>query len=122
MQSWFVTYRKKLEEVHFVEEEFLHKKVNKNGINMRIMASYRRYSRSTCSYGSLSQALWRFDSIELKEVTKVLQLCCSQASRLVLTSLFCFLFGFGEVEDLMLDFGFFSNLPASSTWSGLVGR
>ena len=51
----------------------------------------------------LSQVLWKFDSIELKEVTKALQLCCSQASRLVLTSLFCFLFGFGEAEDLMLD-------------------
>ena len=63
----------------------------------------------TCSYkGSLSQALWRFDSTELKEVIKVLQLCCSEASRLVLNSLFCFLFGFGEVEDLMLDFGFLS--------------
>ena len=42
-----------------------------------------------------------FYSIEMKEVTKVLQLCC-KASRLVLTSLFCFLFGFGEVEDLYL--------------------
>ena len=62
-----------------------------------------------------------FYSIEMKEVTKVLQLCC-KASRLVLTSLFCFLFGFGEVEDLMLDFGFLSNLPAFATWSGLVGR
>ena len=51
-------------------------------------------------------------------MTKVLQLCCSEATRLVLTSLFCFLFGFGEVEDLMLDFGFLSNLPAFATWSG----
>ena len=25
----------------------------------------------------LSQALWRFDSIGLKEMTKLLQLCCS---------------------------------------------
>ena len=72
--------------------------------------------------GSLSQTLWKFDSIELKEVTKVLQLCYGSASRLVLSSLFCFLFGFGEVEDLMLGFGFLSNLPAFATWSGLVGR
>ena len=36
---------KKLEEVDFVDEEFLHKKVNKNGIYMRIMVCYRRYSR-----------------------------------------------------------------------------
>ena len=73
--------------------------------------------------GSLSQALWRFDSIELKEVTNVLRLCCSQASRLVLTFLFCFLFGFGEVVDLMLScFGFLYNLPAFATWSGLVSR
>ena len=32
----------------------------------------------TCGYkGSLSQALWRFDSTKLKEVIKVLQVCCS---------------------------------------------
>ena len=56
-------------------------------------------------------------------MTKVLQVCCSLASRLVLTSLFCFLFGFGEVEDLMLGcFGFLSNLPVFATWSVLVGR
>ena len=36
-------------------------------------------------------------------------------------SLFSFLFGFGEVEDLMLGcFDFLSNLPVFSTWSGLV--
>ena len=75
------------------------------------------------SCGSLSQALWKFDSIELKEVSKVLQLCCSYASRLVLTSFFCFLFGFGEIEDLMLSyFGFHSNLSAFATWSSLVSR
>ena len=70
----------------------------------------------------MSQALRRSDSNDLKEVTKVLQLCCSEACRRVLTFLFCFLFGFGKVEDLMLDFGFLSNLPAFATWSGLVGR
>ena len=58
----------------------------------------------------------------MEEVTNVLQLCCISASRLVLTSLFYFLFGFDEVEDLMLDFGFLTNLPAFATWSGLVGR
>ena len=70
VQSWFVTQTKKLEEVYFVDEEFLQKKVNKNGVYMRIMVRYRRYS-------SLRQALWKFDSVELKEMTKVLQLCCS---------------------------------------------
>ena len=29
MQPWFVTHRKKLEEMDFVDEEFLHKKVDK---------------------------------------------------------------------------------------------
>ena len=29
---------------------------------------------------------------------------------------------FGEVEDLIFDFGFPSNLAAFATWSGLVGR
>ena len=33
----------------------------------------------------------------------------------ILTSLFCFLFDFDEVEDLMLDFGFLSNLLAFAT-------
>ena len=37
--SWFVTHRKKLEEVDFVNEEFLHKKINKNGIYMWIISS-----------------------------------------------------------------------------------
>ena len=45
VQSWFVTYRKKLEEADFVEEKFLHKKVNKNGVFMKIMVCYKRYSR-----------------------------------------------------------------------------
>ena len=41
---------------------------------------------------------------------------------LVLTSLFCFLFGFGKVEDLMLGcFGFLSNIPAFAK-PDLVGR
>ena len=31
-QSYFVTYRKKLEEVIFVGEQFLHKKINKKGV------------------------------------------------------------------------------------------
>ena len=42
---WFVAHRKKLEKVDFVDEEFLDKKVNKNGVYMRIMVCYRRYSR-----------------------------------------------------------------------------
>ena len=77
MQLWFVTHRKKLEEMDFVDEEFLYKKVNKNDVYMRIMVCYRRYSRRHGSEGSLSQALWKFDSNELKEVAKILQLCCS---------------------------------------------
>ena len=39
------THRKKLEEGDFVDKEFLHKKVNKNGVYMRIMVCYRRYSK-----------------------------------------------------------------------------
>ena len=69
-----------------------------------------------------SQALWIFDSIRLKKVTKVLHLCCCKVKRLVLTSLFRSLFSFGEIEDLMLDFGFLSNLSAFAFWSDLVGR
>ena len=36
VQSWLFTHTKKLEEVYFVDEEFLHKNVNKNGVYMRI--------------------------------------------------------------------------------------
>ena len=32
---WFVTHTKKLEEVDFVDKEFLHKKVNKNGVYLK---------------------------------------------------------------------------------------
>ena len=70
MQSWLATHRKKLEEMYFVDEEFLHEKVNKNGVYIRIMVCYRRYSRRHGSEGILSQSLWKFDSIELKEVSK----------------------------------------------------
>ena len=41
------------EEVYFVDEEFLYKKVNRNGIHMRIMVSYRRYSKRHGSYTAL---------------------------------------------------------------------
>ena len=71
------THKNKLEEVYFDDEEFMHKKVNKNGVYMRIMVCYRRYSRIQGRSGSLSHALWKFDSTELREVTKVLQLYCS---------------------------------------------
>ena len=46
VQSWLVTHTKKLEEVYFADEEFLHKKVNKNGVYRSIMVCYRRCSRS----------------------------------------------------------------------------
>ena len=76
MQCWYVTHRKKLEKVDFVDEEFLDKKANKNGVYIRIIVSCRRYSRRYMYQGtaSVSLVLWRFESIELKEVTNVLQL------------------------------------------------
>ena len=40
-----LTLRKKLDEGDFVDKEFLRKKVNKNGVYMRIMVCYIRYSR-----------------------------------------------------------------------------
>ena len=54
MQFWFVTHRKKLEEVDFVDEEFLHKNVNKNGIYMTIMVCYRK---SWFTYSAISVRL-----------------------------------------------------------------
>ena len=37
MQSWFVSHRKKLEEVDFVDADFMHKKINKNSVYVWIM-------------------------------------------------------------------------------------
>ena len=37
LQSYIATYRKKLEEVVFVEEEFLYKKISKKDVYMWIM-------------------------------------------------------------------------------------
>ena len=34
LQSYMATYRKKLEEVAFVDEEFLHKKISKKDVYM----------------------------------------------------------------------------------------
>ena len=65
MHLWFIFHRKKLEEVDFVDKEFLHKKVNKNGVYMRIMVCYRRYSRRYIKaawvnhYGDLTVLNWR---------------------------------------------------------------
>ena len=115
MLSRFFTHRKKLEEVDFVNEEFLHKKVNINGVYMRIMMCHRRYSVK--HYGDLTVLNWR----------RWLRYC----SFVVVTPvgkfwLLYFVFSLvlaKLVEDLMLGcFGFLSNLPAFATWSGLVGR
>ena len=64
------THRKKLEEVEFVDKEFLHKLVNKNSAYMKIMLCYRRYSRKDTihhavkaawvkHYGELTVLNWR---------------------------------------------------------------
>ena len=37
VKSCFVTYRKKLEEVDFADEEFLNKKINNKSVYMRII-------------------------------------------------------------------------------------
>ena len=63
----------------FANEESPHKNVKKwcfyedYGVLQKIFQKIHVVNMAAC----LSQALWRFDSIELKEVTKVLQLCCS---------------------------------------------
>ena len=38
---WFVTNKKKLEEVDFADEEFQHKKINNKDVYMCIMVCYR---------------------------------------------------------------------------------
>ena len=63
---------------------------------------------------------WRFDSIELNQVTKILkanirkyQFKLGLARRLFLTCFFCFLLGFGG--DSRLDFGFPTKFTASAS-------
>ena len=68
---WFVTQRKKLEEVDFADEEFQHKKINNKDVYMCIMACYRGYSRRCMKSRQFgwtvwNQTLWRFDIIKLK--------------------------------------------------------
>ena len=40
---WFVTHRKEPEEVYFVEEEYLHKKIKNKDVYMWIIVWYRKY-------------------------------------------------------------------------------
>ena len=120
MQSWFVTHRKELEEVDFVDEELLHKKVNKNGVYMRIMMCYRRYSRR-------HKAAWvkHYGDLTVKNRRRGLRYCSFILVKPVgyfWLIYFVFSLVLAKLKDLILDFGFLSNLPAFATWSSLVGR
>ena len=55
LQSYIATYRKKLEEVVFVEEEFLYKKISKKDV-------YADYGATTdIPQAAVKHAVWRFD-------------------------------------------------------------
>ena len=65
MQLLFVTYRKKFEGVDFVDEEFLHKKINKKKhlyvVYDELQKIFQKMHVVKAAY--LSQALWWFYSI-----------------------------------------------------------
>ena len=55
LQSFIATYRKKLKEVVFVEEEFLYKKISKKDV-------YMDYGATTdIPQVAVKHAVWRFD-------------------------------------------------------------
>ena len=55
LQSYIATYRKKLEEVVFVEEEFLYKKISKKDIYVDYGAT------ADIPQLAVKHAVWRFD-------------------------------------------------------------
>ena len=61
LQSYIVTYKKKLEEVFFVEEGFLYKKISKKRVYVHYGATVD-ISQDACS-----EAVWKFDNIEVGE-------------------------------------------------------
>ena len=61
LQSYILTYKKKLEEVVFIEEGFLCKKISKKGVYVHYGATVDT-SQDACS-----EAVWKFDSIEVGE-------------------------------------------------------
>ena len=66
VQPWFVTYRKKLEKVHFPDEECLHKKINNKYNYIWIIMCCRGYPRRCTvhavkairQYGDLTVLNW----------------------------------------------------------------
>ena len=61
VQLWFVIHRKKLEEVNFAVEEFLHRKENKKDVYYGLWCVTKDIPEDACSKDSLIQALWRFE-------------------------------------------------------------
>lgn len=97
-QSQFVTYRKKHEKKDFVNEEFLHKKINNKDVYIWIMVCYRRYCRRYTVH--VVKAVRQCGDLTALNRSRWLNHC----SWLVLTSLFCISLGFGGAEDLILVF------------------
>ena len=53
VNSCFVIYKKKLEEMEFADEEFLRKKINNKDVYMWIMVCYRSRKTGRCSRGCM---------------------------------------------------------------------
>ena len=49
IQSWFVTLRKKLEELNFVDVEFLHRKITNKDVYVWIMCATENIPEDACN-------------------------------------------------------------------------
>ena len=108
LQSYIATYSKKLEEVVFIEEGFLYKKINKKEV-------YVKYG-ATADIPQDAVKQLRFDSIEVGETNHYYSYVSQQPS---FESFDCFLLG--SDGDARLDFAFLVTLsqPVSETLSVL---
>ena len=64
LQSFIATYRKKLKEAAFVQEEFLYKKIGKKDVYVDYGATTDILQDAVKQYTGMA---WRFDSIEVGE-------------------------------------------------------
>ena len=100
LQSFIATYRKKLKEAAFVQEEFLYKKIGKKDVYVDYGATTDILQDAVKQYTGMA---WRFDSIEVGETNYYYYYSyVSQQPRF--ESFFCFLLG--SDGDARLDFAF----------------
>ena len=109
LQSYIATYRNKLDEVVFVEEDFLYKKISNKDV-------YVDYGATTDTPQDAVKQ-WRFDSTEVGETNYYYYYVSQQPS---FESFFCFLLGSDADARLVFPFPFMLSHPVSATLSVLV--